>query len=154
MDPEPAKIVGHRTRRDERSPVGLGARDDRLVPRQAQRVRVRRQPAGVKQDAYWFNDGNSDDGWDAVWDVSVSADAGRLARGVPHSVLAAPLSADRGATFGLAFVRQIGRLNETSTWPLLSKNATGYVSSFGELTGLRLDRSPKRLEMVPYSSAT
>ena len=35
---------------------------------------------------------------------------------------------------------QIGRLNETSTWPLLSKNASGYVSSFGELTGLQLDR--------------
>ena len=42
------------------------------------------------------------------------------------------------------------RLNETTTWPLLAKSANGYVSSFGELTGLRLDRSPKRLEVVPY----
>ena len=47
-------------------------------------------------------------------------------------------------------MRKIGRLNETSTWPLLAKSANGYVSSFGELTGLRLDRSPKRLEVVPY----
>ncbi len=54
------------------------------------------------------------------------------------------------ATFGFAVVRQIGRLNETTTWPLLSKSASGYVSSFGELTGLQLNRSPKRLEMVPY----
>ena len=54
------------------------------------------------------------------------------------------------STFGLAIVRQVGRLNETTTWPLLAKSANGYVSSFGELTGLRLDRSPKRLEIVPY----
>ena len=52
-------------------------------------------PAGVKQDTYWFNDANSDEGWDAVWDVSVVAHAGRLARRVPDSVLAAPLPADR-----------------------------------------------------------
>lgn len=44
----------------------------------------------------------------------------------------------------------MGRLNETSTWPLLARSANGYVSPFGELTGLRLDRSPKRLEVVPY----
>ena len=56
------------------------------------------------------------------------------------------------STFGLAIVRQVGRLNETTTWPLLAKSANGYVSSFGELTGLRLDRSPKRLEIVPYVS--
>ena len=45
-------------------------------------------------------------------------------------------------------MRQVGRLNETSTWPLLAKSANGYVSSFGELTNLRLARSPKRLELV------
>ena len=54
------------------------------------------------------------------------------------------------ATFGLAVIRRIGRLNETSTWPLLAKSANGYVSSFGELTGLSLNQSPKRLEVVPY----
>ena len=33
-------------------------------------------PAGVKQDAYWFADGNNDTSWDAVWDASVGRDAG------------------------------------------------------------------------------
>ena len=56
----------------------------------------------------------------------------------------------RASTFGLAIIRKIGRLNETATWPLLAKSANGYVSSFGELTGLQLDRAPKRLEVVPY----
>lgn len=107
-------------------------------------------PAGVKQDSYWYNDGNNDQGWDAVWDVAVS----RGERGwraefrIPFSQLR--FHPSDAATFGFAVVRQVGRLNETSTWPLLSKSANGYVSSFGELTGLRLDKSPKRLEVVPY----
>jgi hypothetical protein len=150
MDPEPAKIVGHRTRRDERSPsdwvrVMIDSFHDK---RSAFEFAV--NPAGVKQDSYWFNDNNSDDGWDAVWDVSVSRqpDGWRAEFKIPFSQLR--FQPTEATTFGLAFVRQIGRLNETSTWPLLSKNASGYVSSFGELNGLHLDRSPKRLEMVPY----
>ena len=86
-----------------------------------------------------------------MWDVSVCRRRRTAGARSSDSVLAAPLSADRRRRPSASpFVRQIGRLNETSTWPLLSKNATGYVSSFGELTGLRLDRSPKRLELVPY----
>jgi hypothetical protein len=149
-DPDPAKLVGHRTRRDERSPsdwirVLVDSFHDR---RSAFEFAV--NPAGVKQDTYWFNDGSSDDGWDAVWDVTVSrqADGWRAEFKIPFSQLR--FTPSESMTFGLAFVRQIGRLNETSTWPLLSKNASGYVSSFGDLTGLRLDRSVKRLEMVPY----
>ena len=30
---------------------------------------------GVKTDRYYFNDGQSDDSWDAVWDVQVEKDA-------------------------------------------------------------------------------
>jgi hypothetical protein len=150
FDPEPKRIVGIRTRRDEGSPsdwvsVLVDSFHDR---RSAFEFAV--NPAGVKQDSYWFNDTNNDQGWDAVWDVAVS----RGERGwraefrIPFSQLRYRPS--ETSTFGLAIVRKIGRLNETSTWPLLAKSANGYVSSFGELTGLRLDRSPKRLEIVPY----
>jgi hypothetical protein len=150
LDPEPARIVGIRTRRDERSPsdwisVMVDSFHDR---RSAFEFAV--NPAGVKQDTYWFNDGNQDQGWDAVWDVAVS----RGPRGwraefrIPFSQLR--FHPSPSATFGFAVSRKIGRLNETTTWPLLSKNASGFVSSFGELTGLQLNRAPKRLEMVPY----
>jgi hypothetical protein len=150
IDPEPSRIVGFRTRRDGYSPsdwirVMIDSFHDR---RSAYEFAV--NPAGVKADAYWFNDGNNDPGWDAVWDVAVSRNerGWRAEFKVPFSQLRFHPSAD--ATFGFAVVRQIGRLNETTTWPLLSKSANGYVSSFGELTGLRLGRSQKRLELVPY----
>lgn len=150
FDPEPQRIVGIRTRRDESSPsdwvaVIVDSFHDR---RSGYEFAV--NPAGVKADAYWYNDTNNDEGWDAVWDVAVSRDASgwRAEFRIPFSQLRYQPS--ETSTFGLAVIRKVGRLNETSTWPLLAKSATGYVSSFGELTGLRLDRSPKRLEVVPY----
>jgi Domain of unknown function (DUF5916) len=47
----------------------------------------------------------------------------------------------------------VARLNETSTWPLLAKSASGYVSNFGELTGVDVPGALKRLELVPYTVA-
>jgi hypothetical protein len=150
FDPEPQRIVGIRTRRDEYSPsdwisVVVDSFHDR---RSGYEFAV--NPAGVKQDGYWYNDTSNDPGWDAVWDVAVSrSDRGwRAEFRIPFSQLRYQ-RAD-ATTFGLAIIRKVGRLNETSTWPLLAKSANGYVSSFGELTGLSLNRAPKRLEIVPY----
>src|SRR5688500_2705736 len=118
LDPEPARIVGIRTRRDESSPsdwirVMIDSFHDR---RSAYEFAV--NPAGVKSDTYWYNDTNNDQGWDAVWDVAVSRnDRGwRAEFRVPFSQLRFPVADD--STFGLAIVREIGRLNETTTWPL------------------------------------
>lgn len=149
-DPEPARLVGLRTRRDTDSSsdwikVIVDSFHDR---RTAFEFGV--NPAGVKTDTYWFNDGHQDSGWDAVWDVAVSRDKDgwRAEFRIPFSQLR--FRPSENATFGFAVVRRIGRLNETSTWPLLSKSATGYVSSFGDLTNLILNQTPKRLELVPY----
>ena len=73
-DREPHKIVTYLTRRDDDSPsdwirVFIDSYHDR---RTAYEFAV--NPAGVKQDRYWFNDTNNDKSWDAVWDVAVSRD--------------------------------------------------------------------------------
>ena len=52
---------------------------------------------------------------------------------------------------GFAVTRTVARANETSTWPLLARSASGYVSSFGELRGLRIAGSDRRLELMPYA---
>ena len=72
FDPEPQRIVGIRTRRDEDSPSDWSQGRRRLVPRPPFGYEFAVNPAGVKQDSYWFNDTNNDQGWDAVWDVTVS----------------------------------------------------------------------------------
>ncbi len=150
FDTRPALLVGHLSRRDENSPsdwirVLIDSYHDR---RTAYEFAV--NPAGVKQDKYWYNDRDEDLSWDAVWDVQVARDeqGWRAEFKIPFSQLR--FDPKSTTEFGLALVRQIGRLNETSTWPLLARSANGYVSSFGELTGLRLSASTKRLELTPY----
>jgi Domain of unknown function (DUF5916) len=150
FDSEPDKIVSYLTRRDQDSPcdwiyVTIDSYHDR---RTAYEFGV--NPSGVKRDRYWFNDNLSDDSWDAVWDVSVTRDASGWSAEfrIPFSQLR--FNQSSALTFGFAVTRQIGRLNETSTWPLLARSATGYVSSFGELGGLMMLGSPKKLELTPY----
>src|SRR5262245_29026542 len=71
FDSEPYHIRGYRTRRDGESPsdwirVIVDSYHDR---RSGYEFAV--NPAGVKQDRYWYNDTSRDDTWDAVWDVRV-----------------------------------------------------------------------------------
>ena len=55
--------------------------------------------------------------------------------------------------FGFAIVRTVAHTNETSTWPLLARSASGYVSSFGDLRGVTVPDTQKKLELMPYAVA-
>ena len=152
FDPQPDRITAFLTRRDVRSSsdwirVLIDSYHDR---RTAYEFAV--NPLGVKQDSYWFNDTSSDGSWDAVWDVVVRRDpqGWRAEFRIPFSQLR--FSSNSDGRLGFAVIREVARLNETSTWPLLAKSASGYVSSFGEVTGIELNQA-KRLEVVPYSVA-
>ena len=150
FDPEPDRIVGFLTRRDAGSSsdwvhVLIDSYHDR---RTAYQFSV--NPVGVKQDSYWYNDSNNDDSWDAVWDVVSRRDKeGWCAEfRIPFSQLR--FSGKGDGLLGFAVMRNVARLNEITTWPLLSKNASGFVSSFGDLAGVNIGRASKRLELVPY----
>jgi len=151
FDTDAGRIVSYLTRRDTESPsdwirVLVDSYHDK---RTAYEFGV--NPAGVKFDRYWYNDNNKDDSWDAVWDVKVARDAQGWSAEfrIPFSQLR--FNPRESIVFGFAVSRDIGRLNQTATWPLLARSATGYVSSFGELGGLSMGASPKRLELAPYA---
>jgi hypothetical protein len=150
FDGEASRILAFLTRRDSDSAsdwirVLIDSYHDR---RTAYEFVV--NPAGVKRDRYHFNDNNNDESWDAVWDVAVQRDAeGWTAEfRIPYSQLRFGSVAD--APLGFAIVREVPRLPETSTWPLLPRGASGYVSSFGELSGVIRPSGGKRLEVAPY----
>src|SRR5688572_1636311 len=150
FDSEPDRIVGFLTRRDVESSsdwvhVLIDSYHDR---RTAYQFGV--NPVGVKQDFYWYNDSSKDSSWDAVWDVVARRDPGGwcVEFRIPFSQLR--FSAEGDGRLGFAVMRNVARLNETTTWPLLSKNASGFVSSFGDLAGISIGDAPKRLELVPY----
>lgn len=151
FDPEPSKIEGQLTRRDTISSsdwlsVYIDSYHDK---RTAYEFGV--NPAGVKYDRYWFNDSNSDVSWDAVWDAAVSRSATgwRAEFRIPFSQLR--FNPAQTTTFGFALGRILARVDEASTWPLLPRSASGFVSSFGELTGLSFAQPLKKLEITPYA---
>jgi hypothetical protein len=153
FDGDPAKISGFLTRRDAGSAsdwiqVFIDSYFDK---RTAYQFGV--NPLGVKRDVYWFNDNNTDDSWDAVWDVVVkrNAEGWQAEFRIPFSQLR--FSGKGDGQLGFAISREVARLNETSTWPLISKGASGWVSSFGTLSGVNIGTASKRLELVPYTVA-
>ena len=145
FDREPGRITGMLTRRDERSPsdwlkVAIDSYYDR---RTAYEFGV--NPAGVKTDRYYFNDGANDDSWDAVWDVQVTRDAEgwRAEFKIPFSQLR---FARGGGPVGVAIIRDLPRANETATWPLIARSVNGFVSQFGTVNrpaGRQLAQAPR-----------
>ena len=153
FDSDPDRLVGILTRRDQRSPsdwIRIVV-DSYFDKRSAYEFGV--NPVGVKTDRYYFNDGQSDDSWDAVWDVQVERDGDgwRAEFKIPFSQLRFNVLA--GGPVGFAVIREVGRLAETVSWPLLSRNANGFVSQFGEMRGLQMAGAPKKLELMPYTVA-
>ena len=136
FDPEPSRLVGFLTRRDARTSsdwirVLIDSYHDR---RTAYEFAV--NPAGVKQDVYWYNDATSDDSWDAIWDVVVSQDTEgwRAEFRIPFSQLRfAPRRMLRSAS------RFVPRSPGSTRSPHGRSCHAGQrvVSSFGELTGSR-----------------
>ena len=115
FDSDPDKLVGILTRRDQRSPsdwVRIVV-DSYFDKRSAYEFGV--NPVGVKTDRYYFNDGQSDDSWDAVWDVQVERDGEgwRAEFKIPFSQLRFNTLA--GGPVGFAVIREVGRLAETVT---------------------------------------
>ncbi len=153
-DPDPQKIVGYLTRRDEDSQsdwihLFIDSYHDKRTGYQ-----FAVNAAGVKRDAYWFNDDSNDESWDAVWDVKVD----RTPTGwsaefhIPYSQLR--FSDGKSEKVGFAVFRYIPRINETSSWPLIARSVNGFISQLGEIEGVSPSGTSKRLELMPYSVAT
>ncbi|HEV3051937.1 MAG TPA: carbohydrate binding family 9 domain-containing protein, partial [Longimicrobium sp.] len=155
FDPAPDSIASQLGRRDDGDiysdwlHVVLDSYHDR---RTAYRFTV--NPRGVKQDAFHFDDGNEDEGWDAVWDAAATVDsAGWSAEfRIPLSQLRFKPQ-EAGQTWGLNFAREVARTDEQTAWSPMFPNQPGFSSQLGTLTGLQGLRAPRRLELLPYTVA-
>ncbi len=154
FDPHPDSIMALLSRRDERTQsdyirVIVDSYHDK---RTGYEFMV--NPAGVKRDLYLYNDTQEDVSWDAVWDVKTTIDSlGWVAEfRIPLSQLRYPREDTH--TFGVAVHREVGRLNERSSWPLWRRSLFGIASQLGEVEGLTGIAAPRRLEVLPYSVQT
>ncbi|HEV7838864.1 MAG TPA: DUF5916 domain-containing protein, partial [Gemmatimonadaceae bacterium] len=150
FDPHPDSIVALLSRRDvktqsEQIKLMIDSYHDR---RTGYEFAV--NPVGVKRDYYTYDDAREDLTWDAVWDVETRIDSlGWTAEfRIPLSQIRYPKAAEH--TFGVMLLRDIARLGERDSWPLLARSKRGIASQFGELSGLQGLGSPHRLEVAPY----
>ena len=85
-----------------------------------------------------------------MWDASTAVDS--LGWTAEYRI---PLSQMRYATggsttFGFMIWRTIERYTSQITWPLYRQSKPGFVSQFGELTGMDDLVNPRRAEFTPY----
>lgn len=105
---------------------------------------------GVKNDIVFTNDGgNEDPTWDPIWFVETSVDdQGWTAE------MKIPLSQLRfnptSETWGLNVIRDVYRNKETSTWQPFDTEASGWISQFGHLSGIKDIKTTRQVEIAPY----
>lgn len=108
--------------------------------------------ANVQSDTYLYDDNKRDQAWDAVWASAVSMDelGWTVEIRIPLSQIRYEAS-DEPQTWGVGFHRFRVASNERTFRPLLSGLRTGIVSQMGRLENVRVPRSARRLEVLPYA---
>src|SRR5437762_2544281 len=109
--------------------------------------------AGTLYDGTLYNDDWDDNTWDGVWEAKVTRNAeGWIAEmRIPYSQLRFVRRSQY--VWGINFRRDIARKNEFDYLVYTPKNGSGFVSRFPDLVGIERIEPPRRLEVMPYSTA-
>lgn len=107
--------------------------------------------SGVKGDEFVSNDGNNwDSSWNPIWETKTQLDSTGWTAELRIPLSQIRFSAGTDQVWGIQSTRRDFRMDERSIWQPRSRTASGWVSRFGELRGLR-DLQPRRtVELQPY----
>ena len=116
------------------------------------RTVFRINPSGVKYDAGQASP-SADPSWDPIWHAATRVDsAGWTAElRIPFSQLR--FSREASQTWGVQVWRYVERLNERSMWSYWGPSEAGGPQRFGHLEGIRIDKRPRGVELMPYAVA-
>jgi len=149
---DPGEITGRLTRRDQ-----LAASDNVAIYIDPYCDRTSGyhfcvNPLGVQEDAYVFNDGESDFDWDAVWEAETfrDADGWYTEVRIPFSSIRYRPDVD---SWGLQVFRYMHNRGENTAWVVWDRETAGFVSRFGALDGIHGIPAPRQLEVLPYAVA-
>jgi len=150
LEKDPSKVTARLSRRDRFSNSDIVSVyiDPYLDHTTGYNFKV--NPLGVLLDGYMYNDGDRDDNWDAVWDAQTCRDKDGW-----YVEMKIPFSAIRyrtadSMTWGLEVYRYMHGRGEDTAWVTWDRAAKGFVSRWGQLTGIHGVPSPRQLEIMPY----
>lgn len=149
-DSEPHKVIKRMTRRDNLEGDWVGILIDSFHDLRTAFV-FAVTTAGVKYDKVVTNDGNVEDlSWDPAWDVATTQDEiGWTAEmRIPFHQLR--FNNEQNQVWGIQVSRKIFRKSERCDWQFVPKDASGWVSRFGELHGIQGVKSKPIMEFIPY----
>ena len=152
-DSAPDSIVSELSRRD------VGTRSDRftvyldpyLDRRSGYYFGV--NAAGTQFDGTLYNDSWSDNSWDGVWEGRAHRDGQgwTVEMRIPFSQLR--FARADVQTWGINFLREMGRGFENDYMVCRPRKASGFVSLFPTLTGLEQVNPSKAVELVPFATS-
>jgi len=149
FDNVPSSIVQRLTRRDESDgdvvEITFDSYDDKLTGFQ-----FTVNAAGVKSDAIITNDNSNDLTWDPIWYVKTAVDSLGWTAEMRIPLTQLRFSGKPEQTWGLQVFRLLYSKQEVSIWKYIPKEASGWVSLFGELNGIKNLIPKKEIEVIPY----
>lgn len=107
--------------------------------------------SGVRNDEFVSDNGNNwDPSWNPIWFAKTNVDdKGWTAEAkIPFSQLR--YGNEKEKVWGFQVMRRIFRKEERSTWQYIPQNSGVWVSSFGELHGLKDIPMHRQVEIAPY----
>ncbi len=107
--------------------------------------------SGTQKDGYYYNDSWSDDNWDAVWESATKITPWGWVAEIKIPFHCLRFACEENPVWGFYCSRRICRKSELDRWIYIPESASGFVSHFGHLKGLKNLTPPKRLEILPYA---
>lgn len=112
-------------------------------------------PRGVRKDILIFNDSDEDVRWDAVWETETTIQENCWVAEIRIPLSQLRFDSDKESqSWGINFQRRLARKEEISFWSPTPQDASGFVSRYGNLTGIQKLPDINRLEITPYTSGS
>lgn len=150
-DSQPDSIVRRLSRRDNLQGDQMGIQIDSYND-QRTAFSFFVSAAGVKTDWIITDDGMSKDyNWDPIWYVETKIDSlgWKAEMKIPFEQLR--FSRENTEEWGLQIKRTIYRCDEQVLWQMIPQDASGWVSNFGNMTGINDIEPQKVSSFTPYA---
>lgn len=150
-DDQPDEIVSRLSRRDgfdgDWVEINVGSLSD-LRTAYSFTISV----SGVQGEEYITNDGqNWDNTWNPIWYSKTNIDTEGWTAEIRIPLSQIRFGKAEEQVWGIQSTRRLFRKEERSVWQRSPQNAPGWVSSFGELHGLKNLKPQRQLEIQPYT---